>query len=48
LLTKKPKREWTEFEDNQFLRIGDSLFSVLMSIRASNPRIRYDEGSHFS
>jgi len=41
-LSKKSRREWNIQDENKFHRISESLFSVLMSIRASNPRIRYD------
>jgi hypothetical protein len=44
-LTRKSKREWNSQDENKFNRIADSLFSILMSIRASNPRVRYDQSS---
>ena len=42
---RKAIREWSEADHASFLRMTDGLFSALMSLRAQNTRIRYDEGS---
>lgn len=44
-ICRKTIREWSEVDHATFLRMTDGLYSTLMSLRAQNTRIRYDEGS---
>lgn len=44
-ICRKTIREWSEVDHAAFLRMTDGLYSALMSLRAQNTRIRYDEGS---
>jgi len=44
-ICRKSVREWSEGDHAMFGRMTDGLFSMLMSVRAQNTKIRYDEGS---
>ena len=44
-ICRKTIREWSEIDHQTFLRMTDGLYSALMSLRAQNIKIRYDEGS---
>jgi len=44
-ICRKSAREWSEGDHAMFGRMTDGLFSMLMSVRAQNTKIRYDEGS---
>lgn len=41
----RPRRDWSQVDESSFERMSDGLYSVLMSARAKNLKIRYDEGS---
>ena len=44
-LCQKPRREWSLIDELSFERMSAGLYSVLLSIRGQNPKVRYDEGS---
>lgn len=44
-ICRKSVREWSEGDHAMFSRMTDGVFSMLMSVRAMNTKIRYDEGS---
>jgi hypothetical protein len=44
-ICQKPRREWSLVDELSFERMSGGLFSILLSIRGQNPKIRYDEGS---
>lgn len=44
-MCQKQSRDWSQSDQAQFSRMAEGLFSVLMSVRGKNPKIRYDEGS---
>ena len=44
-LSRTPRREWNPVDEATFERMTDGLMSVLMSVRAQNPQIRFDAGS---
>ena len=44
-MSYKTRREWTHDDEGAFARMTDGLFSMLMAVRAQNPKLRYDEGS---
>jgi len=44
-MSLKPQASWNAVEEASFSRMADGLFSVLLSSRGRNPRIRYDDGS---
>lgn len=44
-MSLRPQPKWSSVEESSFKRMVDGLFSVLLSTRGRNPRIRYDDGS---